>query len=51
MGCAAFYLADSREKLARVIGDEFFPADGCLEKNKKWLKALRKFLPLLISKL
>lgn len=51
MGYVAFYPADSRGKLAQVISDDFFPADGCLEKSKKWLRALRRFLPLLISEL
>lgn len=39
MGYVAFYPADSRGKLAQVISDDFFPADGCLEKSKKWLRA------------
>lgn len=35
MEYVAFYLADSRGKLVQVISDEFFPADGCLDKSKK----------------
>lgn len=40
MGYMAFYPADSRGKLAQVISDDFFPADGCLEKSKKWLREI-----------
>lgn len=56
MGFVAFYLADSRGKLAQATcpiktSDEFLPADSCLEKSEKLLRALRRFLPLLVSKM